>query len=143
MYPTVRAVADKPDRISSERIDPFARVRELAAPSKHPPRTDQLRPIAHVFPADLGAAYVWLQSQALGVYAMEENRSPFRSWVNSGKVQTEQMFSGLCLKADARRCVYVIHELLIVWLVIVQPPLAVYWILRKRQFGRQDADRPE
>ena len=100
---TVRAVADKPDWIGSERIDPFARVRELAAPSKHPPRTDQLRPIAHVFPADLGAAYVWLQSQALGVYAMEENRSPFRSWVNSGKVQTEQMFSGLCLKADARR----------------------------------------
>jgi hypothetical protein len=25
------------------------------------------------------------------------------SWVKSGKVQTEQMFSGLCLKADARR----------------------------------------
>jgi hypothetical protein len=24
-------------------------------------------------------------------------------WVKSGKVQTEQMVSGLCLKADARR----------------------------------------
>ena len=35
----------------------------------------------------------------------------------------------------------IIHELLIVWLVIVQPPLAVYWLLRERQLGRHDADR--
>ena len=34
----------------------------------------------------------------------------------------------------------IIHELLVVWLVIVQPPLAVYWILRERQLRRQDAD---
>src|SRR5215472_10429063 len=27
-------------------------------------------------------------------------------WVKSGKAQTEQMFSGLCLKADARRYEY-------------------------------------
>ena len=27
--------------------------------------------------------------------------NPCRLWVKSGKVQTEQMFSGLCLKADA------------------------------------------
>jgi len=50
------------------------------------------------------------------------------------------MFSGLCLKADARRCVYVINELLVVWLVIVQPSLAVYWLLRQRQLRRPDAD---
>jgi hypothetical protein len=31
----------------------------------------------------------------------------------------------------------ILHELLIVWLVIVQPPLAVYWLLCER---RPDAD---
>ena len=40
MYPTVSAVADKPDWIGSERIRPFARVRELAVPSKHSPCAD-------------------------------------------------------------------------------------------------------
>jgi hypothetical protein len=53
------------------------------------------------------------------------------------------MFSGLCFKADARRSVYVINELLVVWLVIVQPSLAVFWVLRERQFRRTDADRPD
>jgi hypothetical protein len=37
----------------------------------------------------------------------------------------------------------IIHELLVVWLVVVQPPLAVYWILRERQLRRPDADRPD
>jgi uncharacterized membrane protein len=37
----------------------------------------------------------------------------------------------------------IIHELLIVWLVIVQPPLAVFWVLRKRQLRRPDGDRPD
>ena len=37
----------------------------------------------------------------------------------------------------------IIHELLIVWLVIVQPPLVVFWVLRKWQLRRQDADGPE
>jgi hypothetical protein len=34
-----------------------------------------------------------------------ENRRACRMslWVKSGKVQTEHMFTGLCLKADARR----------------------------------------
>jgi len=38
------------------------------------------------------------------------------------------MFCGLCLKADARRFVYVINELLVVWIAT----LAVYWLLRDR-----------
>jgi hypothetical protein len=33
--------------------------------------------------------------------------------------------------------------LLVAWLAIVQPPLAVYWLLRERQLRRQDADGPE
>ena len=37
----------------------------------------------------------------------------------------------------------IINELLVVWLGIVQPPLAVYWLLRERQFRRPDADGPQ
>ena len=37
----------------------------------------------------------------------------------------------------------ILHELLVVWLVIEQPSLAVYWLLRERQFRRHDADGPE
>ena len=37
----------------------------------------------------------------------------------------------------------ILKELAVVWLAIVQPPLAVYWLLRERQFRRQDADGPE
>jgi hypothetical protein len=36
----------------------------------------------------------------------------------------------------------IINELLVVWLVVVQPPLAV-WLLSKRQLTRSDAERPE
>ena len=36
----------------------------------------------------------------------------------------------------------IINELLVVWLV-VQPPLAVYWLLRERQLRRPDADGPD
>jgi hypothetical protein len=53
------------------------------------------------------------------------------------------MVSGLCLKADARRFVYVINGLLVVWLAIVQPSLAVFRLLSERQFRRPDADRPD
>ena len=35
----------------------------------------------------------------------------------------------------------IIRELLIVWLVIVQPSLAVFWLLSERQLIRPDADR--
>ena len=39
----------------------------------------------------------------------------------------------------------ILNELLIVWLVIVQPPLAVLWVLRdrQRQLTRPNADGPE
>ena len=37
----------------------------------------------------------------------------------------------------------ILKELLVVWLVIVQPPLAVFWLLSERQFRRPDADRPD
>jgi hypothetical protein len=37
----------------------------------------------------------------------------------------------------------IISELLVVWLAVVQPSLAVYWLLRERQFRRPDADRPD
>jgi hypothetical protein len=36
----------------------------------------------------------------------------------------------------------ILHELLVL-LLVLWPPLAVFWVLRKRQFRRQDADRPE
>ncbi len=50
MYPTVRAVTHKTDRIGSERIDPFTSVLELAVPSKHPPCANQLGMILHCVP---------------------------------------------------------------------------------------------
>ena len=34
----------------------------------------------------------------------------------------------------------ILKELLVVWLVIVQPPLAVFWVLRERQLKWPDAD---
>jgi hypothetical protein len=40
----------------------------------------------------------------------------------------------------------IMHELgwlAVVWIAIVQPPLAVFWVLRKRQFRRSDSDRAD
>jgi hypothetical protein len=37
----------------------------------------------------------------------------------------------------------ILKELLVVWLAIVQPPLAVCWPLRERQLRRPDADGPQ
>jgi hypothetical protein len=34
-------------------------------------------------------------------------------------------------------------RLLVAWLAIVQPSLAVYWLLRERQLRRPDADRAD
>jgi hypothetical protein len=36
----------------------------------------------------------------------------------------------------------IINELLVMWLVL-QPPLAVFWLLRERQLTRPDGDRPD
>jgi hypothetical protein len=37
----------------------------------------------------------------------------------------------------------ILKELLVVWLVIVQPPLAAFWVLRERKLRRPDADGPD
>jgi len=50
----------------------------------------------------------WIAPKGMGLWTREQNAkrgdsSPFLQRVKTGKAQTEQMFSDLCLKADAGR----------------------------------------